>query len=206
MKKLLMSVLFVASVFTGAMKPETLFAEPVSSLNLGIGGVVQTMPHCKATVFIAEYEHMLGPKIALLGRVSEVDYKFDDGKYVEQGRPKGVDIGARYYAAGGLKGFFLGGSLGYWMADWTFTDFEGQPNEVQGKGDSNSVRVNLDMGWRFPIGSSSFSIMPALNVGRFFPNTTCEYTSPASKIGTSCSQRTEVTNYLFLSVLAGIGF
>jgi hypothetical protein len=186
-----------------------LFAEPansMNSINLGIGGVVQTMPHCKADVFIAEYERMFGSKIALLGRISEVDYRFDDGKYLEEGRPKGVDIGARWYPAGGMKGFFIGGAVGYWMSDWTFTDFKGQPNEVQGRGDSDSIRVSLDIGGRFPIGSSSFSIIPALNVGRFFPSTTCEYTSPASKVGTSCSQRTEVENYLVLSVLAGIKF
>ena len=206
MKRSLVVVLFVAAVVAGVMRPVTSFAESMNSMNIGIGGVVQTMPHCKATLYIAEYERMLGPKIAVLGRVSEVDYKFDDGKYLEEGRPKGVDIGARYYTAGGMKGFFIGGTVGYWMSDWTFTDFKGQPNEVQGKGDSNSVRVNVDIGGRFPIGSSSFSIIPALNFGRFFPSTTCEYTAPPSRVGTSCSQRTEVTNYLFLSLMAGIGF
>ncbi len=206
MKELIVVVLLVYAVALGLSAPRTSDAEPADSVNLGIGGVIQTMPHCKATLFITEYEHMLTPKVAGLGRISEVDYKFDNNKYVEQGRPKGVDIGARWYSAGGMQGFYVGGTVGYWMADWTFTDNKGQANEVHGKGDSDSVRVNVDIGARLPIGSSSVSIMPALNLGRFFASTTCEYTAPASVIGASCNRKSEVTNYLFLSVMAGIGF
>jgi hypothetical protein len=206
MKRPSMVVLFVAAVAAGVMSPGTLFAEPANSVNLGMGGVVQTMPHCRATVYILEYEHMLGSKIAVLGRGSEVDYKFDDGAYLEKGRPKGVDIGARFYPAGGMNGFFIGGTLGYWTADWTFTHNKGRSDEFQGKGDSDSIRANVDIGGRFPIGSSSVSIMPALNFGKFFSSTSCEYTAPAFRVGTSCSQETEVKYYLFLAVTVGIGF
>jgi hypothetical protein len=206
MKRPLMVVLFVAAVAAGAMTPGTVSAEPANSVNLGIGGVVQILPHCKANVAIVEYEHMLGPKIAVLGRGSGVDYKFDDGRYREVGRPRGVDLGARFYPAGGLKGFFLGGTLGYWMANWTFTQNKGMSDEFQGKGKTDSIRANVDIGARFPIGSSSVSIMPALNIGKFFSSTSCEYTAPASRVGTSCSQNTEVKYYAFLAVTAGIGF
>jgi hypothetical protein len=202
----LMVVLLVAAVAAGVMTPGTVFAEPANSVNLGIGGVVQTMPHCRATVYIVEYEHMLDSKIALLGRGSEVDYKFDDGTYFEVGRPRGVDIGARYYPAGGMKGFFISGTLGYWTADWTFTHNKGSSDEFLGKGNTDSIRANVDIGGRFPIGSPSISIMPALNVGKFFSSTSCEYTAPASRVGTPCSQNTEVRYYLFLGVTAGIGF
>lgn len=205
MKRSLAAVLFVAAVAAGVMTPGTVFAEPANSLNLGLGGVIQTMPHCRAKVYILEYEHMLGPTIAFLGRGSGVDYKFDDGKYLEEGRPRGVDVGARFYPDGGMQGFFIGGTLGYWMSDWTFTNYQHRPDEVSGKGTSDSVRANLDMGWRFPV-SSSLSVMPQMNVGRFFSNTSCDYTAPASRVGTSCSQDTEVKFYFFLAVTVGIGF
>ncbi len=206
MKRPLSVVLFVAAVAAGLMTPGTLFAEPANSVNLGIGGVVQTMPHCKSIVFIVEYEHLLDSKIAVLGRVSEVNYKYDSGRYLEEGKPKGIDVGARFYPAGGMKGFFIGGTVGYWMSDWTFTHYKGGSNEWQGKGDTDSIRANVDIGARFPIGSSSVSIMPALNIGRFFSSNSCEYTSPASRVGTSCSENPEVVNYLFLAVTAGMSF
>ena len=206
MNRPLVVVLFVAAVAAGVMTPGTVFAEPANSVNLGIGGVVQTMPHCKSTVYIVEYEHMLDSKIAILGRGSEVDYKFDDGSYLEKGRPRGLDIGARFYPAGGMKGFFIGGTLGYWTSDWTFTHAKGTSGEYLGKGNTDSIRANVDIGGRFPIASSPVSIMPALNIGKFFSSTSCEYTAPASRVGTSCSQKTEVDYYLFLSVTAGIAF
>jgi hypothetical protein len=206
MKRPLVVVLFIAAVAAVALTPGTVFGEPANSVNLGIGGIVQTMPHCRATVYIVEYEHMLGSKIAVLGRGSEVDYKFDDGAYNEKGRPRGLDLGARFYPAGGMHGFFVGGTVGYWTSDWTFTHDKGTSGEYQGKGNSDSVRANVDIGGRFPIGSSSISIMPALNVGKFFSSTSCEYTAPASRVGTSCSQKSEVKYYLFLSVTAGIAF
>jgi hypothetical protein len=204
--KRLVAALFAAAVAAGVTAPGPVFAEPANSVNLGIGGVVQTMPHCRATLYLAEYEHMLGSKIAVLGRGSEVDYKFDDGNYREHGRPRGVDVGARFYPAGGLQGFFIGGTLGYWTSDWIFTQNKGMPDELQGKGNSDSVRANVDIGGRFPIGSSSVSIMPAVNIGKFFSSTSCEYTGPASQVGTSCSQKTEVEFYVFLAVTVGIAF
>jgi len=206
MNRPLMVVLFVAAVAAWVMTPGPVFAEPENSINLGIGGVVQTMPHCRATLYIVEYEHMIDSKIAVLGRGSELHYKFDDGAYLEDGRPRGVDIGARYYPAGGMHGFFIGGTLGYWTADWTFTHNKGASDEYLGKGTSESIRANVDIGGRFPIGSSSVSIMPALNFGKFFSSTSCDYTAPASRVGTPCSQKTEVEYYLFLAVTAGIAF
>jgi outer membrane autotransporter protein len=145
-------------------------------------------------------------KRPFLGRGSALDYKFDDGSYLEDGRSKGADIGARYYPAGGMKGFFIGGSLGYWTSDWSFTHDKGTSSEYTGRGDTHSIRANVDIGGRFPLGASSVSVIPALNVGRFFPSTTCEYTAPASRVGKPCDQKSEVTNYLFLSLMAGIAF
>lgn len=205
MKRGLLVVLFVGAVTWGMTTPRTVVAEPANSVNFGIGAS-NFLPHCKGTIYLIEYEHMLGPKISILGRLSEVHYTFDDGEHIEDGRPKGADIGARYYPSGGMKGFFIGGLLGYWEADWTFTHNKDLPDEFHGKGHSNSIRANVDIGGRFPIGSSSVSIMPALNFGRYFSSTSCEFTAPASRVGTACHEDSEVTFYAFLAVTAGIAF
>jgi hypothetical protein len=207
MKRRLVLVLFAVVVAAGVMSPENVFAEPENSFNLGFGGLPELMPHCRANVYVVEYERMLGPKIAFLGRGGEVNYKFDNGNYVEEGRPKGIDVGVRYYPGGsGMKGLFFSGTLGYWKWDWRFTDDKGLAIETQGKGDSMAIRADLDIGGRFPIGSSSVSLMPALHIGRFFTSNSCEYTAPASQVGTSCNKDTEIKYYTFLSVSVGIGF
>jgi hypothetical protein len=205
MKKTMVVVLFVVAVAWGVTTPGTLLAEPRNSVNFGIGAS-NFLPHCKATIYLVEFEHKLGSKISALARVSEVHYTFDDGEHVEDGRPKGADIGARYYLSGGMKGFFIGGLLGYWRTDWTFLHNKNLPDEFQGKAHSNSLRANIDIGGRFPIGSSSVSIMPSLNFGRYFSSRSCEFTAPASRIGTACSEDSEVTNYAFLAVTVGIAF
>jgi len=207
MKRPLVLVLFVVAVAAGVMSPGTVFAEPENSVNLGVGGGFQLMPHCNGSVIFVEYEHMLGSKFAVLGRGSGVHYTFDDGKYVEDGRPRGIDVGVRYYTAGnGMQGFFIGGALGYWKTDWTFIDNKGRTFETRGTGDNKSIRADIDMGERFPIGSSPVSIMPVVHFGKYFTSNSCEYTAPASRVGTPCSQTTEVEYYVFLAVLVGVGF
>lgn len=207
MKRPLVLVLFVVVVAAGVMSPGTLFAEPANSVNLGVGAASYILPHCKASVFLVEYERMLGSKIAVLGRGGGVDYKFDNGTYREEGRPKGIDVGMRYYlAGGGMQGLFIGGALGYWVWDWTFTADKGMTFESQGNGDTKAIRADVEIGGRFPIGSSPVSIMPALHIGKFFTSNSCEYTAPASRVGTSCSKDTEIGFYGFLAVSVGIGF
>ena len=205
MKIPLAIILCIAIVAFGVMTPGTLFAEPANSVNFGIG-MSNFLPHCKATIYLVEYEHMLGSNISALGRISEVHYTFDDGEHVEDGRPKGADIGVRYYFSGGMKGFYLGGSLGYWRADWTFMHNKNLPDEFQGNGHSNSIRADVDIGARFPIGASSVSITPALNFGKYFSHRSCEFTAPASRVGTACNEDSEIVFYAFLAVTAGIAF
>ncbi len=113
MKRPLVLFLFVVVVAAGMISPGTVFAEPENSVNIGVGAASHILPHCKATVAFVECEHMLGPKLAVLGRGSGVNYKFDDGNYVEKGRLRGGDIGLRYYPSSGMKGLFFGGALGY---------------------------------------------------------------------------------------------
>jgi hypothetical protein len=191
-----------------ALIAETVLAESDNSINLGVGGVFQLIPHCRANIFLAEYEHLLDSKIAVLARASGDDYRFDDGNYRETGRPRGADVGVRFYPGGnGMKGFFVGGALGYWTTDWSFNDNKGTSSETQGKGDSKSLRADIDVGARIPVGYSSISIMPALHVGKFFSSTSCEYTAPGSVAGSSCSKNGEVGGYYgFLAVSVGIGF
>ncbi len=206
MKRPLVLFLFVVALAAGMISPGTVFAEPGNSVNLGVGAASHILPHCKATVAFVEYEHMLGPKLAVVGRGSGVDYKFDDGNYVEKGRLRGGDIGLRYYPSGGMKGLFFGGALGYWKSNWTFTDDKDKTYESQGKGDFKAIRADLDLGWRFPIGSSSVSILPEAHFGKFFKSASCEYTAPASLVGTECSKDTEISYYAFLALSVGIAF
>lgn len=206
MKRLLAPVLFITTA-AWVLIAGTVFAEPTNSVNLGIGTGTHVMPHCNAIILLAEYEHMLGPNVSILGRTSGLHYKFDDGSYVEDGKPRGLDVGARYYFEGqGMKGFFIGGALGYWRSKWTFTEDKGIASETQGNGESRSVRANIDIGDRIQIGSSAVSIMPAVHFGKFFSNTTCDYSAPASRVGTDCSRDSEVSYYAFVAVSVGIGF
>jgi hypothetical protein len=205
MKKALVIVLFVVAVVSGLMIPGTLCAEPVNSINFGIG-TSNFLPHCKADIYLIEYERMIGSKISALARGTGVHYTYDDGEHVEDGRPKGADIGARYYFSGGMKGFFLGGSVGYWEADWAFMRNKNLPDQYQGNGHSDSIRANVDIGARYPIGASSVSIMPVLSFGRFSSDTTCEFTAPASRVGTACNEESEVENFAYLAVTVGIAF
>ena len=205
MKTALKAILFVIVAAWSSTTPGTVFAEPANSVNFGVG-MSNFLPHCKATIYLVEYERLLGANITGLARVSEVHYTFDDGEHVEDGRPRGADLGARYYFSGGMKGFYVGGLLGYWRANWTFTHNKNLPIEVHGTGHSNSIRANVDIGWRFPIGGSAVSITPMFNIGRYFSHTSCQFVSPASRVGTACNEESEVTNYAFLAITAGIGF
>ncbi len=206
MKRHLVLVLFVVVAAAGVISPEAVFAEPENSVNFGIGGASHIMPHCRANIYSVEYERVLGPELSVLGRGSGVNYKFDDGSHVEEGKPHGIDVGLRYYPAGGMKGFFVGGALGYWEANWTFTNDKGTASESQGKGEFKAVRADVDFGVRFPIGSSPVSLLPEAHIGKFIKSASCEYSAPASRAGTPCSKDTEVGDYIFLGVLVGIGF
>lgn len=180
-------------------------AESRDSINLGLGGL-NPMPHCNALVYLVEYEHPLSPTMAILGRGSGVNYRFNNGNYLEDGRLRGLDIGARYYRAGGMQGIFWGASLGYWGGDWTFIQHQNAPYQWQGSATSHSLRLNFELGDRIPIQGTSISIMPEANLGKFFSSRSCVATAPASLTGTPCSQRSEVNAYLFFGVTIGMTF
>jgi hypothetical protein len=100
--------------------PHTSLAQPKSSINIGAAGLIG--PNLSASSSFLEYERLLSPKMAVLVRAGMADYTYDEESYTENGKPKGIDIGARIYplADKRAKGFFVGGSLGYWTTDWTW--------------------------------------------------------------------------------------
>ncbi len=191
---------------SGAIVSGAAIAEPADSVNLGYGGVVHNMPHCDAKVFSVEYEHLLTPTTAILGRASKVHYRYDNGRYYESGKPWGLDVGARYYPAGGLHGFYLSGSLGYWKTGWSFIQNETGPIPYYGDASSRSLRLNFGIGDRIPIAGTNISIMPEANFGKFFSSRTCSYTAPAFQIGAACNQKSEVNAYLYVGVVVGFAF
>ena len=117
-----------------------------------------------------------------------------------------MDIGARYYRAGGMRGFYMGASLGRWKGDWTFTQNHNSPAQWEGTAKSNSVRLNIELGDRIPVQGTKVSIMPEVNLGKFFASRSCEATDPSSQIGKPCDQKSEVNAYLFFGVAVGYAF
>lgn len=180
-------------------------ANALDSVNLSYGGI-NPMPHCHAKIYAVEYEHSLTSTVAVIGRGSRVNYNSDDEAYQENGNLKGIDAGARYYPAGDMHGFFTGGSLGYWKGHWASVREKNTSTEWQDKASSNSLRVNIDFGFRIPLQNTNISIMPEASLGKFLSSSSCEYTSPASRIGTPCDQTSEVNYYLFLGVAIGFAF
>ncbi len=181
-------------------------AAAADSVNLGFGGIIRTMHDCDANVYFAEYEHSLTPNSTILGRIDKVGYKFDDGNYREDGTLRGIDLGARYYPSGDLHGFFAGGSLGYWNGDWMFFHALDRPGQNQGTARTHAVRLNFDIGDRIPIPGTTVSIVPQMNIGKFFSSRSCQYVSPASMVGSACTQKSEVNVYLFVGVAVGTAF
>lgn len=179
--------------------------EAMDSINLGYGGL-NPMPHCETKIYNVEYEHLYSSSISALVRGSVVNYKSDDGAYRENGKIRGLDIGARYYFAPNMHGVFTGGSLGYWSGDWPFVQDINKPSERQGSAKTHALRLNFDIGYRIPIHNTNISIRPEINLGKFFSSHSCEYTTPASRVGTYCEQESEVDYYLFAGIAVGIAF
>lgn len=200
-----LSAPFLLFAMAGPVTQGASASEAANSINFGIGGI-NPMPHCDASIYTIEFEHRFKPSVTILGRGSVVDYTSDDEDYLEDGRLHGVDIGVRYYRGGQMQGFYTGGSLGYWKGDWTFIQNRNTANPWEGESDSNSLRVNIDLGYRIPVQDTNISIMPEVNLGKFFSSSSCEYTAPVSRIGAPCGQTSEVNYYIFAGVSVGVAF
>lgn len=179
--------------------------DSLNSINFGFSGV-NPMPHCDAKIYTMEYEHQAWPSIAILGRVSAVDYTSDETNYVEDGNLQGVDLGFRYYPAANMQGFYMGASAGYWTGDWEFTKNATKPTYQEGDADSRSLRLNFDIGYRYQIKETNISLMPEIDFGKFFSSSSCDYTAPAPQIGVHCDQESVVNGYIFAGVTIGFTF
>ncbi len=203
MRGFLVPVLFFTMAGTPA--PGVSASEPANSVNFGLAGI-NPMPDCDTTIYTIEYEHRLTPTMAIVGRGSTVDYTDDDPDFLEDGSLHGVDLGVRYYRTGQHQGFYSGGSLGYWEGDWSFIRQRNTTNPTEGNADSHAIRVNIDLGYRYPIADTNVSVMPEVNVGKFFLSSSCDYTAPASFIGSPCDQTSVVNYYIFAGVRLSIAF
>ena len=186
MMKKLSAAVFVMIVTAIMVFPTTGFADAKNSINLGAGGMVG--PDTSAAAFFGEYERLLGSRVAIFGRVGSVSYTYDDGYYIEDGDPKGFDIGVRAYpmGSGGMKGFYVGGAIGFWKTEWTFTDDKGYSYETRGKGNSSAIRADIEVGGRFNLGTETVSLIPAFHIGHFFGTSeSCSYTYPSARVGTT---------------------
>jgi hypothetical protein len=160
-----------------------------------------------ATVIIGEYERLVIPKLSVYGRFMWLNYKWDDGEYLEEGSGPGFGGGVRFYAAGGLKGFFVGGGLSPVSTDWDWTDNVDTNSLPRGTGSSTAIQFGVDVGYRFAFGSGRVSVMPALQIGNWLgSDDTCTYTAPTSLAGSSCDKTSEIGFYVFPSVSVGIAF
>lgn len=114
-----------------------------------------------------EYERLLGNRFSVGARLGYIDYDYKDGTYTETGNGPGVEFLARYYPQGkGHKGFYVGGAVGLWNASWKWTDPLDTPTSSSGT--SVAMDVNVNVGWKIPLGSDRMYIDPNIAIGNFF--------------------------------------
>jgi len=138
---------------------------------------------------MVEYEHLLKDKIGIGARLGTISYNYKDGSYEEDGAGSGVEFIARYYPKGhGFDGFYVGGGVGIWSIAWEWTD----PNDIPTADDGTATAfdVNVNLGWKIPLGSDKIYLDPSLIVGNFF---------------SSASDDSEVIG-LYTAAHVGVGF
>jgi hypothetical protein len=196
------SLLFILSI---AAFPGSAGAASRNSINLGGLGLVG--PDLTAYALQVEYERLLGNGVSLFGRTGFLNYSYDDDIYEEDGDGPGLDIGVRkYFGRDEMKGFYIGGSLGIWKVDWTFTDHSYSTSSpwFSGKGDSTALKLDLEIGGRIPLGSSPLAIRPSFHVGHYFDlDESCSSTSVP---GADCGADSELGFYAVLGLAVGISF
>lgn len=206
MKRKISEVLLIIVVVAGLMVPGTCFAQAKNSINLGGAGLAGV--NISASVFFLEYERLLVSKLAILGRAGAADYTYDDGTYVEKGKPQGIDVGVRVYPLedNRMKGFFFGGSAGYWKTDTTWTDDKGKTYETRGETNSKAIRTEAEVGYRFNLGTETISLMPAAHIGHYLStDESCKYTS-ANRANQSCDKHSQLGFIAFFSLSLGVAF
>jgi hypothetical protein len=178
-------------------------AQPKNSINLLAAGM--PVPDLSASVFGIEYERLLTERMSIMGRLGKLDYKYDDGEYVEDGDGSILDIGVRFYPGGrGMRGFFLGGNIGFESTDWTYIDDQGRSYESAGEGTTDSFKIEFEIGSRIALGSDNITLVPAARIGSLIgQDTECRQTRPTQR---NCSEESELGFYVLLGLSLGIAF
>ena len=120
MKKATLHNLILAFAISLLLIPTTAAAAGDNSVNLGVAGAIG--PDTTATLVFVEYERMLNNNLAILGRIGNLDYEYDDDVYLEEGDGPGLEVGVRVYPSGDGKGFYYGGAAGLWFTEWDWVD------------------------------------------------------------------------------------
>ena len=114
-----------------------------------------------------EYERLLTDKLGVGARLGTIAYKYDDGSYEEDGSGNGVEVIVRFYPKGeGFNGFYVGGGAGLWSIAWDWTDPTDVPTSDSGT--SSVANVNVNLGWKIPLGSEKIYLDPAIMLGNYF--------------------------------------
>ncbi len=190
-------ILLCLFIFSAALCPGISSAEgPKNAVNAGGWGLLG--PDLSAHVKAVEYERLLSDNLSVLGRVSTLDYDYDDSWYEEDGDGLGLGAGIRYYFSGsGLDGFYLGGSLGYWDVEYDFDD----DDDGTGKGESKAINVSVEGGYRFMF-TKNFGIVPNARIGNFFTfDEECSLDS-----GAASDSDSELGFYVVIGVLFTFSF
>ena len=190
-------ILLCVLVFSTALCPGISSAKGhKNAVNAGGWGILGL--DLDAFVRAAEFETLLTNNLSIFGRVSALDYEYEESNYEEDGEGIGLGAGIRYYFSGsGLDGFYLGGSLEFWDVEYDFEEY----NSIFGEGDLKAVNVSAEAGYRFMF-NKNMGIVPNVRLGNFFTfDEDCTLNS-----GAACSNDSELGIYLVLGVFFTFSF
>jgi hypothetical protein len=117
---------------------------------------------------VAEYisfEKRLTRVIALYALIGNIEYRYDNGAYVETARGPGGKLGARIYPfKQALDGWCAGGGVRYWSAGGHWKK-AGTPNASSGPTRSRLGGFNLQTGYKWRPGPATLFIDPQAQIG-----------------------------------------
>lgn len=179
-----------------AVPPGGALAQGVNhSLNLAAAAIPQ-IGDLGATVLMVEYERQVRPKMTVYGRVSSLDWEWDDDVYVEDGKGTGFGGGVRFYRESALKGFFVGAGISSFKSKWNWTE-----GTASGSGKTSAIQWGAEVGYRFAL-SPRMTIAPVLQAGQWVgADDTCRNSD-----GSPCTKESELGFYVVPSVSLTIAF
>jgi len=159
MKKILYPLIITSVMAAGSAQA----AGPTNSIR----GAILVNP--VGNVRAVEYEKMFNDRISIGARVGALTYEYDESDYDEDGDGTGAEFLVRVYPGGdGFKGFYFGAAVGYWQTEWDFYETDFPFNYYYGSGETDSINVNVGVGWKIPLGSDRVYIDPSITVGNYF--------------------------------------